>query len=336
MDRTKRRSRRLAEKRRRTRGRSGKKRMSVGDAFGVRAHEGVDVTNLAEANAMNSAYAAAERLTERKKAKPANARASAKAYKSGRKRNERSKRKGRSRARSLSPQRAKVPACDRSAASSTRATRQRRASSARASLEARELTKDLFDSGDEPPALMDTSGGERKTESEGEEGDFAGMDAEHAAWEREHRAHLSAIETPASQRAQPNSGDDGFIVSDGQDTIFDSQDSDYRASATEESSFHTVSEADDAEYQDRLAIVVRNSVEEVAEENEQKPSEGEEDGGEAKYNSSAVPVERKPDPRSTKKKPAKKEASAAAVPVTPSPQTHKQDGFETQDHLTRT
>ena len=84
MDRAQRRSRRLADKRRRTQSRSGGKRMSVGDAFGVRAHEGVDVTNLAEANAMNSAYAAAERLTERK-AKPANARATAKAYKSGRK-----------------------------------------------------------------------------------------------------------------------------------------------------------------------------------------------------------------------------------------------------------
>ena len=144
MDRTKRRSRRLAEKRRRTHSRSGKKRMSVGDAFGVRAHEGVDVTNLAEANAMNSAYAAAAILTERK-AKPAKARVRASASKGKRKRNKRSKRKEKSRARSLSPQRAKVPACDRSAASSTNATKQRRASSARASLEAHAMTQDLFD-----------------------------------------------------------------------------------------------------------------------------------------------------------------------------------------------
>jgi len=290
--------------------------MSVGDAFGVRAHEGVDVTNLAEVNVMNSAYAVAERLTERK-AKPANARASAKAYKSGRKRHEQSKRKGRSRARSLSPRKAKVPACDRSAASSTRATRQRRASSmratrqrraasARVSMEARELTRDLFDSGDEPPAL--TSGGERKTESEGEGDGDDGMDDEHAQWELEHRAHLSAIETPASQRAQPDSGDEGFIASDGDETIFDSQDSDYRASATEENSFHTVSEADDAEYQDRLAIVVRNSVEEVADDNEPKPSESQEDESEVKRaDCGAVHAEGKPQPGSAKKKPAKAE-----------------------------
>ena len=90
MDRTKRRSRRLAEKRRRTHSRSGKKRMSVGDAFGVRAHEGVDVTNLSEAHAMNSAYAAAANLTERK-AKPAKARARAKAHKGGRKRTKKKK-----------------------------------------------------------------------------------------------------------------------------------------------------------------------------------------------------------------------------------------------------
>ena len=134
------------------------------------------------------------------------------------------------------------------------------------------MTQDLFDSGDEPPAL-DTSAGERKTESESEERDYGGEADAHAEWERQHRANLSVIETPASQSAKPDSGDDGFIASDGQDTIFDSQDSDYRASATEESSFHTVSEAEDADYQNRLAIVVRNSVEEVAEDNEPKPSE---------------------------------------------------------------
>ena len=77
MDRTKRRSRRLAEKRRRTR-KSGKRRMSVGDAFGVRACEGVDVTNLAEANAMSSAIAAAANLTEPMQS-PARASVSAKA-----------------------------------------------------------------------------------------------------------------------------------------------------------------------------------------------------------------------------------------------------------------
>ena len=147
MDRTKRRSRRLEEKRRRAR-KSGKRRMSVGDAFGVRACEGVDVTNLAEANAMSSAIAATANLTEPVQS-PASAPVSAKAARGRRQRDKRSKRKGRSRARSHSPQKAKVPACDRSAASSTRATRRRRDSSARVSLEARALTQELFDSGDE-------------------------------------------------------------------------------------------------------------------------------------------------------------------------------------------
>ena len=137
------------------------------------------------------------------------------------------------------------------------------------------------------------------------------MNEEHEQWEREHRAHLSAIETPASQRPQANSDDEGFIASDGDETIFDSQDSDYRASASEES-FHTVSEANDSEYQDRLAIVVRNSVEEVANDNEPKPSESEEAEGEVKCDDcGAVHAEGKPDPRSAKKKPAKA-ASAAS------------------------
>ena len=269
MDRTKRRSRRLAEKRRRTR-KSGTRRMSVGDAFGVRACEGVDVTNLAEANAMSSAIAAATILTEPAQS-PASAPVSAKAARGRRQRDKRSKRKGRSHARSHSPRKAKVPACDRSAASSTRATRRRRASSARVSLEARAMTQDLFDSGDEPPEV-DDSGGERKTESEGEERARKELEDEHAQWEREHSTHLSAIETPISQRAQPDSGDEGFIVSSANETIFDSQDSDYRASTTEESDFQTASENADSDYQDRLAIVVRNSVEEVADDDEPKPS----------------------------------------------------------------
>jgi len=50
----------------------------VGDAFGVRACEEVDVTNLAEANAMNSAIAAATILTEPAQS-PASAPVSAKA-----------------------------------------------------------------------------------------------------------------------------------------------------------------------------------------------------------------------------------------------------------------
>jgi hypothetical protein len=56
MDRAPKRSRRLAEKRRRASKRAG--RMSVGDALDVFTHE-VDVTNLAEARAMNSARKAA-------------------------------------------------------------------------------------------------------------------------------------------------------------------------------------------------------------------------------------------------------------------------------------
>ena len=150
--------------------------------------------------------------------------------------------------------------------------RRRRASSARASLEARAMTQDLFDSGDEPPGIYD-SGGEHKTESESEERARKEHEDEHARWEREHSAHISAIETPISQRAKPTSDDEGFIASDGNDTIFDSQDSDYRVSATEGSEFQTASEHADSDYQDRLAIVVRNSLEEVADDNEPKPSE---------------------------------------------------------------
>ena len=52
MDRAPKRSRRLAEKRRRAGERAG--RMSVGDALDVFTHE-ADVTNLAEARAMDSA-----------------------------------------------------------------------------------------------------------------------------------------------------------------------------------------------------------------------------------------------------------------------------------------
>ena len=316
MDRTKRRSRRLADKRRRTR-KSGKGRMSVGDAFGVRACEEVDVTNLAEAHAMSSAIAAAANLAEPEQT-PASARAYAKATKSRRKREQRSKRKGRSRARSHSPYKAKVPACDRSAASSTRATRQRRASGARASLEARALTRDLFDSGDEPPA-PDNSGGERKTESEGEQNERVRkeMEDEHEQWERTHRSYLSAIETPLSQRTQPDSGDEGFVVSEGNDTIFDSQDSDYRADTTEGSEFLTASEVSDADDQRRLAIVVRNSLEEVAEDDEPKPSE---DASEPCKNANAgaheasackaSPVKARRKSRSEKRTPSKGAGSA--------------------------
>ena len=67
MDRSTRKSRRLANKRRRVGERAG--RMSVGEALDVATH-GVDVTNLAEARAMDSARKAAalrERQTPRVK-----------------------------------------------------------------------------------------------------------------------------------------------------------------------------------------------------------------------------------------------------------------------------
>ena len=63
------------------------------DAFGVRSCEGVDVTNLAEANAMSSAIAAAANLTEPAQS-PASASVSAKAARDRRQRDKRSKRKG--------------------------------------------------------------------------------------------------------------------------------------------------------------------------------------------------------------------------------------------------
>ena len=171
------------------------------------------------------------------------------------------------------------------------------------------MTQDLFDSGDEPPEV-DDSGGERKTESEGEERARKELEDEHAQWEREHSAHLSPIETPLSQRAQPDSGDEAFIVSSGDETIFDSQDSDYRASTTEESEFQTMSENSDSDYQDRLAIVVRNSVEEVADDDEPKPSpEASPKCNHANANPhdvsncSNVPVKGTPTPRSRRETP---------------------------------
>ena len=50
MDRAPRRSRRLAKQSRRAR--RSQERMSVGDAYGVHAHDEVDATNLSEARAM--------------------------------------------------------------------------------------------------------------------------------------------------------------------------------------------------------------------------------------------------------------------------------------------
>ena len=173
------------------------------------------------------------------------------------------------------------------------------------------MTQNLFDSGDEPPEV-DDSGGECKTESEGEERARKELEDEHAQWEREHSTHLSAIETPISQRAQPDSGDEGFIVSSANETIFDSQDSDYRASTTEESDFQTASENADSDYQDRLAIVVRNSVEEVADDDEPKPSpeaspKQEDDDADAHdvSNCSNIPVKGTPTPRSRRETPAR-------------------------------
>ena len=173
--------------------------MSVGDAYGVLPHDEVDATirvnNLAEARALQSARAAAANLNEPAHAEtPAGSSRKAKAKRRRRtKRTHGSKRKGKARARSYSPiRKAQVPASVKSAASSTNATRERRRATWRDSLEAREATQELFDSGDEPPARDDTEGEEKGSDS--------GHEREHQRWEREHAARLSMIETPASQR----------------------------------------------------------------------------------------------------------------------------------------
>ena len=282
MDRAPRRSRRLAKQRRRA-GKPKDKRMSVGEALGAPAYQ-VDATNLAEARAMHSARAAAANLSVRKPKR--------------RKGKDKAKSRGRRRyvdpddggmpagkryplvypSRSLSPVRpVKLPGKARSAASSRSAEarrasirkEQRRESQIRNSIAARQFTRGIFDSGDEPP-LPTESDDERKTETEDDE---IG-DEEHRQWEKEHAARLASagiIETPAGERAMPRTSDDEFIKgSDESDSEpmpgLDppESDPDYEITSSHRSS-------EESDYQRRYALVVRRSIEEVCEDDLPKP-----------------------------------------------------------------
>ena len=183
MYRATRRSRRLADQRRRAGQPTA--RMSVGEALDVSTYQ-VDVTNLPEARAMDSARTAAANLSERKpkrgkgrdKAKSRGAHSDAHCNRHGKR--ARGRNPNAKPYRSMSPPptgyksgRARSAQSNRSAEHRRAKIRreQRRESQIRNSLSARKYTRQLFDSGEEPPA-PDESGteySEGKSEGDGDD-----------------------------------------------------------------------------------------------------------------------------------------------------------------------
>ena len=252
---TVRKSRRLAKKRRSKEERKAG-RMSVGEALGV-ASPGKHAVNLAEARALESAKAAAAQ------------RHGNGASVSHSKKKQRSKKKS-----------AKKGRGDEAADATQRKdwSSERREARRRSSLALGKLTARLFDEeehekdghADDAPNASDDLADMPELES-GDDDSWGEC--------KDRGAADSVIETPASQRAEPRPSDAAFIKGSAEETSADvpptTGDEDYVPSEPAES--------EDSDFHDRLALVVRRSVEEVAEpgEADHKPSEGEESDGSA-------------------------------------------------------
>ena len=132
------------------------------------------------------------------------------------------------------------------------------------------LTADIFDaevtsSGDDTPPALDGTSSEGEAparQKETKEQEFAAADK-----------RLSVIQTPASQRAQWESDDNDFIKgSDETSSPGDDDDSDYELTPPSSSDEDSSSKGD-AEYDLRLALVVRRSLEETVEDGARKPGD---------------------------------------------------------------
>ena len=210
---------RLAAKKRGDRRKS--LRLSVGEALGMTPRRG-EASNLHEARALQMGRAAAANLDEHRLA--------------GRKGKGRHGKTRHSRGRSLPPKARPAKSAGpakRNKAKSVHGT-PRRASQVRNSLEARELTRDIFNSGDDdtddgmttPPPPLD---GDDESVSEGKEEDGPVSNDK----------RLSLIATPASQRSPWEPRDDEFIAPEGDPSVYDDDDDgDYapsRSTDTDES-----------------------------------------------------------------------------------------------------
>ena len=203
-ERTIRKSKRLAAKKRRSRPRDD--RMSVGEAMGVTPRRG-KATNLSEARALQNGRAAAAERDEHRLA--------------GRKGKSRGAKTRRSRSGSLPP-RAKparsVKPYKRSNKAKSVSGTPRRASQVRNSLEARKLTEDVFaDDTDDDNADMPPLDGSTDATSEGYESYEGKYDDRHSGDTR-----LSLIVTPMSQRARRQPADDEFIAPERTPTVYGS------------------------------------------------------------------------------------------------------------------
>ena len=253
MERTVRRSMRLAKNnRQKKRNRAAAKRlrspiernrgrMSVGEVMGLSPAASYAV-NLSEARAMDNARAAA---------------ANAGAGRSRRRRARSKSAKGRAKANAHTREPRSAPA------------NRRRSTLGSVALE--KLTNDIFDdevtsSGDDkPPPLdgTDSDGAAPGDPEETKEQEFAAADA-----------RLSVIETPASQRAQWSSDDEGFIKGSDETTSVDNADDDPDYELTPESaSNEDSSKSEDEDDKSRLALVLRRSIEETVEDDARKPGD---------------------------------------------------------------
>ena len=291
-----RRSRRLAAKK--VRSRKRQTRLSVGEVLGVTPRGGKAV-NLHEARAIQMGREAATSHDDTRL--------------EGRKGKRQHGKTRRSRGSSLPP-RAKPTTSAESYKRNEKARSvhgtPRRASQIRNSLDARELTKRIFDSSDEtdgddtddgndtpPPPLDDDDSG---SSYEGKEEKTPSTDT-----------RLSLIVTPMSERAKWEPEDDDFIAPEGEATVYGDDDDDYVPSMSEDSEPH---------------------IEEVMEPHARKPDipKGEKASGSeldgirvtARYNS----MEAQPPTPKTKKKKKKKQRQ----PVRRKP--HKKPDKTTKKH----
>ena len=218
-----RRSRRLRDKERDRRSRDDEVRMSVGDALGLTPSRGKAV-NLAEARVLQDARAAAGAWNEHHAHK-------------GRKDKGGRKTKRQSRSHSPQPrtgQKATARDKDQRKKAKSVAGTPMRAFAIRDSLEARERTREVFDSDAEDaedddhdmPSLDGSSSNEDAEEA-------ADYESKTPVRERDDKGNadyrLSLIATPASQRAQWEPEDDDFIASEGSVPV-DNDDGDYEPS----------------------------------------------------------------------------------------------------------
>ena len=207
----------------------------MGDDLGVTPVRG-EAVNLAEARAMQDARAAAGAWDDDN--------VHAHRGKSSR------KKKKHSRGRSLEPREKPHAMAGPARKAKSDAGTPRRASQVRNSLEARKLTEGVFDSDvedaeedadtgdDDMPSLDGSSSGEDAAGAADHESKTPEPEKDEKRSE-DHR--LSVIATPASQRADWDSDDDGFIAGDHTPTVYGDDDEEY------EPSYHSDS-SDDSHY----------------------------------------------------------------------------------------